>query len=143
MWPGKSKRKDIKIVKGGSIDTLITGICQINGDIQFNGVLFFDGTIKGNIRADDAKALLTIGPNGRIEGDVSVPNIVIHGKVIGEVHARAHVSMSAEACVDGNLYYNLIEMTMGAHVNGKLVHQPSEPKALEHKPDSPVETQQA
>ena len=128
------KNKGVKVVKGGSVDSLITGNCEINGNIRFTGVLFLDGKITGNVSADDEHALLTIGPHARIEGEVHVPNIVIHGQVVGDVYARAHVSLSAKARVEGNLYYHLIEMNMGAEVNGKLVHQPATPKALEHKP---------
>ena len=132
MWG--SKKDGVKLVRSGSVDTLITGNCDITGDVRFTGVLFFDGVLKGNLLADDDKALLTIGPNARVQGEVRVPNVVIHGKVMGNVYARAHVSMSAEARVEGSVYYHLIEMTMGAEVNGNLVHQPAVPKALEHKP---------
>lgn len=128
------KKKGVKVVKGGNVESLITGNCEISGDIRFTGVLFLDGKVTGNVSAEDEKALLTVGPHARIEGEVRVPNIVIHGQVVGDVYARAHVSMSPQARVDGNLYYHLIEMNMGAEVNGKLVHQPATPKALEHKP---------
>jgi cytoskeletal protein CcmA (bactofilin family) len=132
---GNNKTKDVKIVKGGSVDTLITGKTTITGDIQFSGVLFLDGTIKGNVKSDDDKALLTVGPNGLIEGEVHVPNVVIQGKVSGDVYARAHASLAASAHIEGSVYYHLIEMMMGAEVNGRLVHQPATPKQLEHKPD--------
>ncbi len=134
MW-GSNKTKDVKIVKGGSIDTLITGKTQVTGDIDFSGVLFLDGIVKGNIKSDDEKALLTVGPNGMVEGEVHVPNVVIQGKVLGDVYARAHASLAASAHIEGSVYYHLIEMTMGSEVNGRLVHQPAVPKQLEHKPE--------
>lgn len=130
-----SKTKDVKIVKGGSVDTLITGKTQITGDIVFSGVLFLDGRIKGQIKSDDDKALLTVGPNGVVEGEIHVPNVVIQGKVTGDVYARAHASLAASARIEGSVYYHLIEMTMGSEVNGRLVHQPAVPKQLEHKPE--------
>jgi cytoskeletal protein CcmA (bactofilin family) len=129
-----NKTKDVKIVKGGSVDTLITVKTQVTGDIQFSGVLFLDGIVKGHVKSDDDKALLTIGPNGLIEGEVHVPNVVIQGRVNGDVYARAHASLAATAHIEGSVYYHLIEMTMGAEVNGRLVHQPAVPKQLEHKP---------
>ena len=52
-----------------------------------------------------------------------MPNVVVNGTVIGDVHALAHVELAAQARVHGNVYYSLIEMAMGAEVNGNLVHQ--------------------
>ncbi|QGX39206.1 bactofilin family protein [Permianibacter aggregans] len=133
---GRDKKSDVKLVKGGHVDTLISSKTEVRGDVLFTGVLCVDGKLKGNIRSDEAKALLTVGPEGMIEGEVKVPNVIIHGTVTGDVHASAHVSLSAEAVINGNVYYHLIEMNMGASINGQLVHKPNETQALEHKPDA-------
>ncbi len=42
----------------------------------------------------------------------------------GDVFANQRVELGATARVIGNVYYNLIEMAIGAEINGKLVHQP-------------------
>jgi cytoskeletal protein CcmA (bactofilin family) len=49
--------------------------------------------------------------------------VVVNGTVIGDVHASGHVELASEARIHGNVYYALIEMAMGAEVNGNLVHQ--------------------
>jgi cytoskeletal protein CcmA (bactofilin family) len=84
--------------------------------------LHIDGKIIGNVIASDDKALLTLSENGVIEGNVNVPFIVLNGKVSGDVHAGERIELAAQAQVIGNVYYNLIEMAMGAEVNGSLVH---------------------
>ena len=38
--------------------------------------------------------------------------------------ASQRVELGPTARVIGNVYYNLIEMKVGAEINGKLVHQP-------------------
>ena len=50
-----------------------------------------------------------------------------------------HLELAAKASVHGNVYYNLIEMAMGAAVNGSLVHQ-REPAGLleQHTDKEPV-----
>ena len=48
--------------------------------------------------------------------------VVLNGVVIGDVHGGEHVELASKARVAGNVYYNLIEMAVGAEVNGKLVH---------------------
>jgi cytoskeletal protein CcmA (bactofilin family) len=42
-----------------------------------------------------------------------------------------HIELAPQARVKGNVYYSLIEMAMGAEVNGSLVHRSeSEPPKL-------------
>jgi cytoskeletal protein CcmA (bactofilin family) len=113
-------RKRIKTTK---IDTLIGRKSEMLGDVRFTGGLHVDGTIKGNIVAgEDASSLLTLSESGIVEGDVRVPNVVLNGTVIGDVHAKQHIELASNARITGNVYYSLIEMAMGAEVNGNLVH---------------------
>jgi len=43
--------------------------------------------------------------------------------VEGNVYASHKVELAARAKVQGNLYYKLIEMHLGALVDGQLVHE--------------------
>jgi cytoskeletal protein CcmA (bactofilin family) len=106
------------------IDTVIGEQTRLEGDIHFAGGLHVDGTVKGNIIAEpDSENVLTVSEKGRIEGDVQVPNLVLNGAVEGDVHASERVELASHAKVTGNVYYNLIEMAIGAEVNGNLVHR--------------------
>ena len=53
-----------------------------------------------------------------------MPFVVLHGLVRGDVVASERVELGPTARVIGNVYYNLIEMAIGAEINGKRVHQP-------------------
>ncbi|HED19156.1 MAG TPA: polymer-forming cytoskeletal family protein [Gammaproteobacteria bacterium] len=106
------------------IDTVIGSQTRLEGDVYFSGGLHVDGTIKGNLVAEpDTDTVLTVSEQGRIEGDVRVPNLVLNGAVQGDVYASERVELASHAKVTGNVYYNLIEMAMGAEVNGNLVHR--------------------
>ena len=63
-----------------------------------------------------------MGESGRDEGEIRVPNVVINGVVSGDVYAAEQVQLNANARINGNVYYRLIEMEIGAEVNGSLVH---------------------
>jgi cytoskeletal protein CcmA (bactofilin family) len=109
------------------IDTVIGEQTRLEGDLRFSGGLHIDGTVKGNIIAEPgSENVLTVSEKGRIEGDVRVPNLVLNGAVEGDVHASERVELASHAKVTGNVYYNLIEMAMGAEVNGNLVHRGAE-----------------
>ena len=114
-----TKRKN----KSSSIDTLIGQHTHIKGDISFSGGLRVDGSIAGNINATgDSESVLTLSEQGSIEGEIKVPNLIINGSITGNVHAFEHVELAPQAKIQGNLYYNLLEMAMGSEVNGQLIH---------------------
>jgi len=107
------------------VDTLVGENTRINGDVLFSGRCHVDGDIKGNVSADsDSNSALSISEGGNIEGGVTAPFVILHGIVRGDVFASQRVELGPTARVIGNVYYNLIEMKVGAEINGKLVHQP-------------------
>lgn len=128
MW-GKDKSKKVDFDRHAGRTTMIAKGTIVNGDVQFEGGLLVEGTIKGNVRAEDGTdSLLRLSEAGTIEGEIHVPNVVVNGKVAGDVHSSGHVELAAKATVNGNVHYNLIEMVMGSQVNGALVHaQPAKP----------------
>jgi cytoskeletal protein CcmA (bactofilin family) len=104
------------------IDTLIGKAAHVRGDVEFRGGLHLDGHIVGAVRSDDAPdSTLSVSDTGSIEGAVQVPNVVLHGSVKGDIHAIERVVLGATARVEGNVYYGVIEMTLGAQIIGKLV----------------------
>lgn len=132
MWGTSKKPKQT-----AQIDSLIGQNTEIHGDVIFSGGLHVDGTIKGSVVAEKGEdSVLTLSKRGVIEGEVKVPNVVVNGSVIGDVHASGHVELAAEARVHGNVYYSLIEMAMGAEVNGKLMHRSVDDPKLQKVDDS-------
>lgn len=133
MW-GKPKTKASKI------ETLIGNTIEIRGDLIFSGGLHVDGKIVGNVIADDGSdSMLVLSDHGSIEGEVRVPYVVLNGEVIGDVYAAERVELSSRAQVNGNVFYNMLEMAMGAEVNGSLVHCKNEKKLLEYQKDGSSE----
>ncbi len=114
-------KKDTR--RNSQIDSLIGSGTELRGDVHFKDGLHIDGTVKGNVIAEGENSILTMSEQGRIEGEVRVHNLVLNGEVVGDVHASEHIELAPAARVTGNVYYNLIEMAMGAEVNGNLVHE--------------------
>lgn len=122
MWGNRKKFRTAKI------DSLIGRHTEVCGDLRFTGGLHVDGTIKGNVTADgDSASVLTLSEHGTIEGEVKVPNLLLNGVVLGDVHSKGHIELSCNARITGNVYYAVIEMAMGAQVNGNLVRTGNEP----------------
>ncbi len=107
------------------IDNLVGPNSKVSGDIWFSGGCHVNGNVKGSVNAEsDTESTLTISDEGIIEGGVKVPYVVLNGIVRGDVVASQRIELGPTARVVGNVYYNLIEMAIGAEINGKLVHQP-------------------
>jgi cytoskeletal protein CcmA (bactofilin family) len=118
---GGSKKKN----SGSQFDTLIAQGTEITGDLILAGGLHIDGKIEGQIKAadDNQQAIVRLSEEGEVIGDILAPHIIINGKVHGDVYSSEHIELAPKASITGNVYYNLIEMAMGAEVNGNLVHQ--------------------
>lgn len=123
------------------VDTLVGSNSQVNGDLTFSGGCHIDGTVKGNVSADiDSNSALSISEDGTVEGGVTVPYVVLNGIVRGDLVAGQRVELGPTARVIGNVYYNLIEMAIGAEINGKLVHQPEGRVPLLEQADGGADT---
>lgn len=112
-----------KIEKGV---TLIATNTELTGDIKFADQLYVNGHVTGNILAEHGgKATVIISEEGSVKGEIRVPDVVINGTVEGNVYASGRLELAARARVSGNVYYALIEMQLGAMVDGQLVHDES------------------
>lgn len=118
MMRGKSKRQS------PAVGTLVGADARVHGDIEFSGGLHIDGYVKGNVEAaGDAAATLSISERGCVDGVVQAPHVRLNGTVNGDVRAAERVELGSSARVIGNVQYKLIEMAVGAEVNGKLIHE--------------------
>ena len=124
-----------------SSDTsLIARGTTIRGDVEFSGALHLDGCIEGSVQAaDEGDAVFTLSAEGQVTGEVCVPNAVVNGTVKGNIIASQRLELAAQARVDGDVHYRVLEMAAGASVNGRMVHQTDEPPRQLTGPASEVE----
>jgi len=104
-----------------TIDTLVGVTTELKGDITFAGGLRIDGKIKGNItaRADD-NSTLVLSENAVVTGDVSVPHMIVNGKIKGNVRCVERLELQAKAEIMGDVTYKVLEIAAGAQVVGNL-----------------------
>ena len=125
--------------------TLIAVSTHIKGDVEFEGELHIQGSVQGEIRTGESGGRLVIGQTGSVRGQINVPDTVINGQVDGDVHAAEHLELAENAVIEGNVFYSVIEMVMGATVNGKLVRVDADQKLtrrLEHQEPSEAVSEQ-
>ncbi len=124
----KKKNNGFKTLNDSVPDTLISANVKIYGDIRFTGGIQLNGFLQGDIEAEPASsACLWITEAGKVHGQIKVPSITINGHVEGDVFSSEHLELAANAVVNGNVYYKVMEMAQGAVINGQL-----------HKEEGPV-----
>ncbi|MDQ3289040.1 MAG: polymer-forming cytoskeletal protein [Pseudomonadota bacterium] len=108
---------------GDPIDTLIGRQVVIRGDLHFSGGLVIEGRVIGKVVADEGEsAVLTVSEHGWVQGEVRAPVVIINGRLEGDVYASERVELAAQARVEGNVNYKVVEMAAGSTLTGRLVH---------------------
>jgi cytoskeletal protein CcmA (bactofilin family) len=102
--------------------SLMSSAARLEGDLYFSGDFYLEGSLKGNIYAEEGKAAKLIVAEGAfVEGEIHVPNVLINGRVRGTVYSSKHIELAAKSMVEGTVHYCLIEMVKGSHLVGQLL----------------------
>lgn len=116
-----------KKMRSMKIDTLIGSGARMEGNIYFREVLHVESEVQGNIISESKdKSLLILAEKGVIKGDVVGSMVIINGTVEGDIYASGTLELARHAKVQGSVYYNLLEVEVGAQVNGSLHYKTAE-----------------
>ena len=78
---------------------------------------------------------LTIGPNGRVRANIEARNVILHGRVDGDIHASDRVELRKSASLSGDITTARISIEDGAFFKGTIDIQKPEPAPkMEPKP---------
>jgi cytoskeletal protein CcmA (bactofilin family) len=88
---------------------------QIIGDIISAGDVRIDGVLNGNIKLNGR---LVVGPNGKIEGNVTCQNADISGEIKGTVQVAEMLALKATAKILGDIVTGKLSIEPGAVFTG-------------------------
>jgi cytoskeletal protein CcmA (bactofilin family) len=92
--------------------TVITSQAEFKGALAFSGELRLDGRLEGTIEAEDGQ--LTIGEEAVVKAEISVKDVIIFGKVQGDITAQGRIEIKGKAQVYGDLHANRIMVEDGS-----------------------------
>ena len=98
----------------------------IKGEISGAEALYIDGRIEGKITLGDNR--VTIGRNGTVQADITAREVVVMGKVTGNIECSDRVDIRSEGVVNGNVSTVRISVEDGAVLKGGI-----QVKSGEHK----------
>ena len=90
----------------------------IKGELSGSEDVYLDGEVEGSIQLHDHS--LTIGPNGHIRANINAKEIVIHGKVDGNVTGSQRVELRKSAILVGDIATQRILIEDGAFFKGGI-----------------------
>lgn len=98
--------------------TLIGKSVVIRGEISASEDLYLDGMLEGTLSLPDS--LLTIGPNARITAELHVRDLILWGRLDGNVTATGKIELRDAAVVHGNLSASRLSMEETTSVHGRV-----------------------
>ena len=104
-------------VSAGDQATISKGL-TIKGEISGSESLFIDGKVEGSINLPGNR--VTVGRNGQVAASVTAREIVILGKVRGNVSATDRVDIRAEGALTGDVAAARISIEDGAFFKGGI-----------------------
>jgi cytoskeletal protein CcmA (bactofilin family) len=90
----------------------------VKGEIGGSESLFIDGKVEGSINLPGNR--VTVGRNGQVAASISAREIVVLGKVRGNVSASDRVDIRAEGSLTGDVSAARISIEDGAFFKGGI-----------------------
>jgi cytoskeletal protein CcmA (bactofilin family) len=105
----------------------------IKGEVSGSESLYIDGKIEGAINLPGNR--VTVGRNGQVAANIMAREVVVLGKVRGNVHASDRVDIRSEGSLTGDVIAARISIEDGAFFKGGIdIRKPG----TEGKPGSPA-----
>jgi cytoskeletal protein CcmA (bactofilin family) len=98
----------------------------IKGEITGSESLYIDGRVEGSITFKDHR--VTVGRNGVVNSNISAREVVIMGKVTGNVECSDRVDIRSEGSLTGDVVSQRISVEDGALLRGSVQLNPTEQK---------------
>ena len=98
--------------------TIIGKSVTIRGEVSGQEDLYMDGTVEGTISLPESR--LTLGPNARVMADLSAHDVVIYGRVEGNIRATGRIELRESAQVKGDIIAERLSIEENATVKGKV-----------------------
>ena len=114
----------------------------VKGEVTGSESLYIDGKVEGAINLPGNR--VTVGRNGQVSANISAREVVVLGKVRGNVNASDRVDIRSEGALTGDVIAQRISIEDGAFFKGGIdIRKPGQGKEADAKPATvavPAET---
>jgi cytoskeletal protein CcmA (bactofilin family) len=96
---------------------------QIKGHITGTESLQIDGRVDGPITLHGHE--LTVSRSAQVNSEIHAGQLVVHGKVVGNVYAHDRVDVKTDGSIIGDISTARISIEDGAHFKGRIEIDPT------------------
>jgi cytoskeletal protein CcmA (bactofilin family) len=108
----------------------------IKGEISGAEALYIDGRVEGKISLPDHR--VTVGRNGSVQANIAAREVVVMGKVNGNIECSDRVDIRSEGSVTGEVSTVRVIIEDGAVLKGSIEVRSAERKQQSQaKPEAP------
>ncbi len=90
---------------------------SIKGEIRTREELLVDGDVEGLL---ESQSLLTVGPNGKVRGNIKAREVAIFGSVRGNVEVTEKIAIRDQGSLIGDIKGAGISIDDGAYFKGSI-----------------------
>jgi cytoskeletal protein CcmA (bactofilin family) len=101
----------------------------IKGELSGSEDLYLDGEVEGSIELKQHR--ITVGPNGRVKANINASEIVILGRVDGNVNGEERVEVKRSGVLNGDIKTQRILIEDGAYFKGSVDIHRDAPKSTD------------
>ena len=98
---------------------------SIKGEIRAREELLVDGEVEGLL---ESQSLLTVGPNGKVRGNIKARQVAIFGSVRGNVEVTEKIAIREQGSLIGDIKGAGISIDDGSYFKGSIDIVRPEPK---------------
>lgn len=97
--------------------TLINEGCRISGEVTGSGDFIINGEVAGDC---DVSGTVSLARNGLWQGSIRADNVIVAGKIEGDIMANGKVEITDTARISGTVTGRAIAVAEGAIVEGVM-----------------------
>ena len=105
-------------MRPGEVSTVIGRTATFRGDFSSTDDLQVDGKFEGTIRLTGGR--LTVGTEAHVNASIAAPDVVIYGRVDGDILATGRVDLRSTAVVVGDIFAGRFSMEENASLQGQV-----------------------
>src|SRR5258708_6874664 len=116
--PNPNAYNPVKTVTAPVDQATIGRTLVIKGEISGSEALYIDGRVEGKILMPESR--VTIGRNGKVDASIQAREVVVMGKVTGNIECSDRVDIRSEGAVTGDISTVRISVEDGASLKGGI-----------------------
>lgn len=130
------EKKEGETANEGQVESVVGASVKLEGDFSSDGDIFVHGNVTGKV---STKASLSVGETAEVKADIIAKNVMVAGKVEGNIKADEKVDIIASGKVHGDITTDDLSIASGAVFTGSCQMGEGEQKEASGPPEEIIE----